>query len=87
LAWTLEYAPAAQKTLKKLNPRDAERITSALAEIRQLEDPTVRGHVLVGKLKGLWRYRIEDWRIIVRFEKNKLVILVIEIGHRREIYR
>ena len=87
MVWTLEYATDAQKALKKLNRQDSDRITRALAEIRDLDDPTVRGHALVGNLRGLWRYRVEDWRVIVRLEQGKLVILVVQIGQRNKVYR
>ena len=87
MAWTLEYAAAAQKTLKKLNRQDSDHITRALGEIAQLDDPTVRGHALVGNLRGLWRYRVEDWRVIVRLEQRRVVILVVEVGHRSKVYR
>lgn len=86
MGWTLEYTPAARKSLRKLNVKVAERITSSIAEIATLDDPRLRGHALVGKLRGLWRYRIEDWRIIVRIEDRRLVVLVLAIGHRREVY-
>lgn len=56
-------------------------------DIASIDEPRSRGHGLTGKLGGLWRYRIGDWRVIARFEGERLVILVVEIGHRREVYR
>ena len=50
------------------------------------DDPFVSGHALSGNLAGLWRYRIGDYRIIAKIEKNDLVILVVEAGHRSIIY-
>jgi mRNA interferase RelE/StbE len=86
LGWTLEYTLSARKSLRKLSVRVADRITLSLAEIAALDDPRLRGHALVGKLRGLWRYRVEDWRIIVRLEDQRMVVLVLAIGHRREVY-
>jgi mRNA interferase RelE/StbE len=37
-------------------------------------------------LAGLWRYRVGDYRLVCRFEENRLVVLVLKIGHRREVY-
>jgi mRNA interferase RelE/StbE len=37
-------------------------------------------------LAGLWRYRVGDYRLICRLEDNKLVVLVLKIGHRRDVY-
>jgi len=45
------------------------------------------GKTLVGELEGLIRYRVGDYRLICRLEDRALTILVIEVGHRREIYR
>jgi mRNA interferase RelE/StbE len=41
---------------------------------------------LTGPYAGLWRYRVSDWRIIARLERQRLVVLVLRVGHRREIY-
>ena len=87
MGWTLEFSDSARKAFRKLAPGDADRIIRALAEIAQLDDPTSRGHALVGNLRGLWRYRVTDWRVIARIEKQRLVILVVEIGHRGKVYR
>jgi mRNA interferase RelE/StbE len=87
LAWTLEYSAAAQKALRKLDRQTNARILNRLAEISQLEDPHSRGKSLTGKLTGLGRYRVDDWRVIVRIEGQRLVILVLTVGNRREIYR
>lgn len=87
MAWTIEFERKADKQLDKLNPGDAARIVKLLDEVALLDDPRDRGHSLTGELGGLWRYRAGDWRVIVRFENQRVVILVIEIGHRREVYR
>jgi mRNA interferase RelE/StbE len=50
-------------------------------------DPRRFGHALTGDLKGLWRYRVGDYRIVASIEDNRLVVLIVTIGHRREIYR
>ena len=87
MAWKVEFEARADKQLDKLNRHDAARIIKLLEEVALLDDPTVRGHALVGNLRGLWRYRVEGWRVIVRLEHGRLVILVIEIGHRSNVYR
>ena len=87
MAWKIEFEARADKQLDKLNRHDAARIIKLLEEVALLDDPTVRGHALVGNLRGLWRYRVEGWRVIVRLELGRLVILVIEIGHRSNVYR
>lgn len=87
MAWAIEFERKADKQLDKLNRHDAERIVKLLDEVALLEDPRKRGHALVGAMGGLWRYRAGDWRVIVRIEDQRVVILVLELGHRREVYR
>jgi mRNA interferase RelE/StbE len=87
LAWTVEFEAKADKQLDKLNRHDAARIISALEHIAALDDPRQRGHLLVGQFSGLWRYCVGDWRIVVRIEDDRLVVVVLTIAHRREVYR
>ena len=49
-------------------------------------DPRQLGGPLTGELKGLWRYRVSDYRILCEFKNNELLILVVAVGHRRDIY-
>ena len=51
------------------------------------DNPRTMGKALTGSLSGLWRYRVRDYRIICEVNGNGLRVLVIEIGHRREVYR
>ena len=53
---------------------------------RILKNPRQLGRGLVGNKAGLWRYRIQDYRIICRLEDKRLVVLVVAVGHRKEIY-
>ncbi len=87
MAWTLEVSDQARKQLRKIGIKQADRITRVLTEIAQLDNPRQRGHALVGGYADHWRYRIGDYRVIVRIEDGRMVIIVIAIGHRREIYR
>ena len=52
-----------------------------------LPDPRLLGEPLVGQRKGTWRYRVGDYRIICKVLDGELMVLVLEIGHRREVYR
>lgn len=88
MAWTIEFHPDAAKELKKLDRAIAARIIRTLEErIAPLEDPRALGHALVGEHAGYWRWRIGDYRIVARIEDARVVILVVRVGHRREIYR
>lgn len=87
MAWKIEVSEKATKNLEKLGANSAKRIAKTMREVAALDDPRLRGEALTGNLAGFWRYRVGDWRIIVSFDDGRLVILVIEVGHRREVYR
>ncbi len=88
MAWTIEFVPEAAKELKKLGRSEAARIVRTLDErIAVLEDPRTMGAPLKGEHEGYWRWRIGDYRVIARIEAAQILILVVRIGHRREVYR
>lgn len=89
MAWTIEYEAGAKKDLCRLDKQTARRLTSFMRErIAILDDPRAVGSALAGSELGhLWRYRVGDYRIICDMQDAKLVVLVIHVGHRREVYR
>jgi mRNA interferase RelE/StbE len=88
LAWTIEFVPAAAKDLKKLGRAEAARIMSTLeTRIAALDDPRQLGSALGGDLSGLWRWRIGDYRVVAKIEDERVLILVVRVPHRREVYR
>jgi mRNA interferase RelE/StbE len=88
LVWTIDYTDKAIAQLGKLDRQSANRIMKFLDErLAQLEDPRSTGKALTGPLGGLWRYRIGDYRVICSIEDVILKILVVEAGHRKDIYR
>ena len=87
MAWTIEFGPRARRALKKLDRRAAGRIAAFAESLEARDDPRSTGKALAGELAGFWRYRVGDYRLICRIEDDRLVILVLEAGHRREIYR
>ena len=88
MAWEIEFDPAAQRELDKLDSTIRCRILKFLYErVAKLDGPRQIGERLKGTLSEFWKYRIGDYRIICSFEHNRLVVLVLRIGHRREIYK
>ena len=89
LIWRIEFQRNAVKQLGKLTKSDANRIVSFLTDrVAQDDNPRRAGAALqVSELGNFWRYRVGDYRIICDIQDHKLVVLVVEIGHRREIYR
>lgn len=86
MAWKIDLSAEAEKSLAKLGANAARRIAKGLREIAALEDPYTRGKAMTGNHSGHWRYRFGDYRAIARIENESLMILVIAIGHRRQIY-
>jgi len=67
---------------------DAKRIRDYLRErVQPLEDPRQLGKPLQGKMGELWRYRVGDYRLVAHLEDDRVCILIVRIGHRREVYR
>lgn len=89
MAWKIEFDPAALKELKKLDPPIARRIISFLRErVASVDDPRAIGQALAGGTLGdYWKYRVGDWRIIVKIEDKKMLVLVLRVGNRREVYK
>jgi mRNA interferase RelE/StbE len=89
VAWTIEYDLAARKHIEKLDSQTRRRLRSFLeVRIASLENPRQSGQALQGSALGqYWRYRVGDYRIICDLQDRRLVVLAIEIGHRREVYR
>ena len=82
----IEYTETARKQLKKLDKTMQKRILDYMDEVGQLENPRSRGKALVENMRGLWRYRVGDYRVICETQDSKIIISVLKIGHRKNIY-
>jgi mRNA interferase RelE/StbE len=89
VAWTIEYARSVQKQARLLDPVIRKRIRHFLDErLATHENPRELGKPLKGNvLGGYWRYKVGDYRIICDIQDQRLIVLVVEIDHRREVYR
>ena len=77
----------AKKQLKKLDKHTSALIIGWLEKnVNDCENPRIHGKGLVENKSGQWRYRIGDYRVICEIQDNEVVVLVLEIGHRKEIY-
>ncbi len=85
--WTVEFDDRARRELRKLGIKVQREILRYLRErIAGSSDPRQFGKPLRMNLAGLWRYRVGRYRLICRIENDRFVVLVIKIGHRREVY-
>jgi len=83
--YKVEYAKGVFKDLKSL-PKKIQRKALEFVEKHLADDPFM-GKPLSGKFKGLWKLRIGDYRIVYTIEKARLIIFVLRIRHRKEVYR
>lgn len=87
MTWIVEFDDAARKELRKLDRQAQQEILHYLRErIATNEDPRRFGKALSRELTGLWRYRIQSYRIICNIEDQKLTVLVVRAGHRKDVY-
>jgi mRNA interferase RelE/StbE len=89
MAWSVKIGPVAEKQIGKLDRADQERIVDYLYDrLAKLDDPRAMGKALHGPRFGeYWRYRVGDFRVICRIEDDRMVVLVLRVGHRRDVYR
>ena len=89
MAWTIEIDEHAIRQLQRLGKVEALRIRTFLRDrIAVLDNPRLQGKGLKGtKLGSLWRYRVGDYRIICDLQDERLVVLVVGVGHRSDIYQ
>ena len=86
MAWTLKIERHAERELGKLDKQTGKRIVAILRAVATLDNPRDRGRALAGEWAGHWRYRIGDYRVVARIEDGRIVILVIAVEHRRDVY-
>jgi mRNA interferase RelE/StbE len=87
LVWTIKWDARALKTLKKMDKSIQKKILSFLNKrIAPLKNPRIFGKALSYNKYGLWRYRIEDFRILCKIEDEEVVVLVVHVRHRKEVY-
>lgn len=89
MAWKVELSQGVDRELARLDPPQRTRILRFLHErVARLDNPRSIGQALHGSRLGeFWKYRVGDYRLICKIEDDRLVVLVLRIGHRREIYR
>ena len=86
MAWRIEVTPAAAKELRKLDRQVARRIGLYLQDLAtSCAYPRQRGKALAANRVGLWRYRVGDYRVICQLEDDRLLVLVVRIGHRSDV--
>ena len=87
MKYGVEISEFAEKELLKLDSSQRRQIMAWIKKnLIDCEDPRRTGHPLTGEFQGLWRYRVGRYRIIAEIIDSRLVIVVVEVGHRKNIY-
>lgn len=84
---TVEFAEKAKKEFLKLDKTIQKQIQTFVVKLRGMEDPRSSGKPLVGNFAGRWRYRVGDYRLVCEIEDEKILVTVLHIAHRREVYK
>jgi len=88
LAWNVEFGATARRQLTKLDRQWQAAILDYLEDrVAPLDNPRNRGKPLVGDRKGLWRYRVGGYRVLCELRDKELIVLVVVVAHRRQVYR
>lgn len=87
MSYKINFSETSLKQLRKLDSLSRKRILNYISDVlTKIENPRILGKALTGDLKGLWRYRIGNFRIVCHIQDNSLLILILKIAHRKEIY-
>jgi mRNA interferase RelE/StbE len=87
LTWTIKFIPKVKRELRKLDKKDSKALLDFLEkEILPLDDPREKAVQLKQNLKEFWKFRVGQFRIIVDIQDNELLVLVVRIANRKDVY-
>ena len=87
MSWIVEFTEEADEQLLKLDKPIRERIRKYVKELEKLPNPKIRAESLKGDLGDFCKYRVGDYRLICQIYDEKMLVLVVKIGHRSKVYR
>lgn len=85
--WDYSLSEKAIRDLKKLDPQTRRRIVEFLdSRIKGVQNPRQTGKALRGPLGEFWRYRVGDFRVLCQIQDKLLIVLVVRVGNRKDVY-
>ena len=84
---TVVFAEKAKKEFLKLDKPVQKQLQIFIVKLQSMKDPRSSGKALGGNLAGMWRYRVGDYRLVCEIENDKILITVLHIAHRKDVYR
>ncbi len=85
--WRFVFDDTAERQFSRLDKAVQTRIIRYVEKIEKSQNPKSLATQLTGHKTQFWRYRVGDYRIVVRFENHDMIILAVKIAHRREVYQ
>lgn len=85
MSYHIEIEPPARKAMRKLDPGVLRRVDEAIRALAG--DPRPFGYAKMEGQEDLFRIRVGDWRVIYAIQDRKLIVLVVRVGHRSQVYR
>ena len=87
MAWQIKFTETADKQLRMLDKQISKRLITWLENrILNCDNPRLWGSALTGNKSGQWRYRIGDYRVVCEIQDDVLIVKVIKVAHRKEVY-
>lgn len=86
MVWKIDFTRRAEKALSKIDTTSAKRILKELNIVSQIDNPRSKGRALKGELTGYWPYRVGNYRVICDIVDSQMLVLAIDLRHRRDIY-
>ena len=88
MSYKIEISDIVRKTLRKMDSTSRKRILSYIAGVlAKIDNPRLLGKALTGNFGEFWRYRTGNFRIICKIDDDKLIVLVVKVAHRKDVYR
>ena len=88
MAWTIEITRTAEKQITRVHRPAQQAIVNFLRErLSATENPRQWGRPLQGEKRGLWRYRVGDYRLVCDIKDTQITVMVLQVGHRKDVYR
>lgn len=87
MAWTVEFSKTAAAQFSKLDKTVQKRIKAFIIELAATSNPRRNGKFMQGEYAAYYRYRVGDYRLICHIDDGNLLITLIKLGHRREVYK
>jgi len=86
LAWKIKFSARLKKYFRKIESQQLLKIKTYLEKVEALDNPRTLGKPLKSRFKGLWRYRVGDYRIVCEIQDQDLIVLIVRVANCKEVY-